>query len=52
MGYNIGFLASTIHNEVPAVGGSSGMDSLLYGGDIKGFLTQSREGLPISFLRV
>ena len=47
VGYNIGFLASTIHNEVLSVGGSSGIDSLLYGGDIKGFLTQSREGLPI-----
>ena len=47
VGYNIGFLASTIHNEVLSVGGSSGIDSLLYGGDVKGFLTQSREGLPI-----
>ena len=45
--YSIGFLASTIHNEVLSVGGSSGIDSLLYGGNIKGFLTQSREGLPI-----
>ncbi|MFA5815109.1 MAG: TonB-dependent receptor [Bacteroidales bacterium] len=45
--YSIGILASTIHNEVLSVGGSSGIDSLLYGGNIKGFLTQSREGLPI-----
>jgi TonB-linked SusC/RagA family outer membrane protein len=45
--YSVGILASTIHNEVLSVGGSSGIDSLLYGGNIKGFLTQSREGLPI-----
>lgn len=45
--YSIGILASTIHNEVLSVGGSSGADSLLFGGNIKGFLTQSREGLPI-----
>ncbi|MFA6482429.1 MAG: TonB-dependent receptor [Bacteroidales bacterium] len=45
--YGIGILASTIHNEVLTVGGSSGVDSLLYGGNIKGFLTQSRVGLPI-----
>jgi TonB-linked SusC/RagA family outer membrane protein len=47
VGYSVGILASSIHNEVLSVGGSSGIDSLLYGGDIKGFLTQSREGLPI-----
>ncbi len=47
VGYNIGILASTVHNEVLSVGGSSGVDSLLFGGDIKGFLTQSRKGLPI-----
>jgi TonB-linked SusC/RagA family outer membrane protein len=45
--YSIGVLASTIHNEVLTVGGSGGIDSLLYGGNIKGFLTQSRVGLPI-----
>lgn len=47
VGYSVGILASTIHNEVLSVGGSSGVDSLLFGGDIKGFLTQSRKGLPI-----
>ncbi len=47
VGYSIGILASTVHNEVISVGGSSGIDSLLLGGNIKGFLTQSREGLPI-----
>ncbi|MEI6574942.1 MAG: TonB-dependent receptor [Bacteroidota bacterium] len=45
--YSIGFLGSTVHNEVLSVGGNSGVDSLLYGGDYAGFLTQSREGLPI-----
>ncbi len=45
--YSVGVLASTIHNEVLTVGGSGGIDSLLYGGNIKGFLTQSRVGLPI-----
>ena len=47
VGYSVGILASSIHNEVLSIGGSSGIDSLLYGGDIKGFITQSREGLPI-----
>lgn len=45
--YSIGLLGSTIHNEVLTVGGSEGIDSLLFGGAIKGFLTQSRVGLPI-----
>jgi len=45
--YSVGFLGSTVHNEVLSVGGSSGVDSLLYGGDYVGFLTQSRKGLPI-----
>jgi TonB-linked SusC/RagA family outer membrane protein len=47
VGYSVGILASTIHNEVLSVGGSSGVDSLLFGGNIKGYLTQSRKGLPI-----
>ena len=47
VGYSLGLLASTVHNEVLTVGGSSGIDSLLFGADIKGFLTQSRKGLPI-----
>ena len=46
--YGIGILASTIHNEVLSVGGNSGVDSLLYGGNTTyGFVTQSREGLPV-----
>lgn len=46
-GYSVGLLASTVHNEVQNIGGNSGVDSLLYGGNFNGFLTQSREGLPI-----
>ena len=45
--YGIGVLASTIHNEVLSIGGSSGVDSLLYGANFNGFMTQSRKGLPI-----
>jgi TonB-linked SusC/RagA family outer membrane protein len=46
--YGIGILASTIHNEVLSVGGNSGVDSVLYGGGTSyGFVTQSREGLPV-----
>jgi len=46
--YGIGVLASTIHNEVLSVGGNSGVDSVLYGGGTSyGFVTQSREGLPV-----
>lgn len=45
--YSIGLLASSIHNEVLNIGGSGGVDSLLYGGNVNGFVTQSREGLPI-----
>lgn len=45
--YNVGLLASTVHNEVLNIGGSGGVDSLLYGGNVNGFVTQSREGLPI-----
>ncbi|HAZ03294.1 MAG TPA: TonB-dependent receptor [Marinilabiliales bacterium] len=45
--YSIGVLATTVHNEVLSVGGNSGADSLLYGGDIKGYVTQTREGIPI-----
>ena len=46
-GYSIGLLASTIHNEVLTVGGNSGVDSVLNGGNIAGYTTQSRKGLPI-----
>jgi TonB-linked SusC/RagA family outer membrane protein len=46
--YGIGFLASTIHNEVLSIGGNSGVDSVLYGGGTAyGFVTQSKEGLPV-----
>ncbi len=47
IGYSVGILASTIKNEVLSVGGNSGIDSLLYGGNVYGFVTQSRAGLPI-----
>jgi len=47
IGYSVGILASTIKNEVLSVGGSAGIDSLLYGGNVYGYVTQSREGLPI-----
>lgn len=45
--YSLGLLGSTVHNEVLNIGGSGGVDSLLYGGNVNGFVTQSREGLPI-----
>ena len=47
--YNITFLGSTIHNEVLAVGGSSGVDSVLVGGDLGNgtSVTRTRVGLPI-----
>jgi TonB-linked SusC/RagA family outer membrane protein len=48
LGYSVGILASTIKNEVKSIGGNSGIDSLLFGGDnFYGNVTQSREGLPI-----
>lgn len=46
-GYGVGVNATTVHNEVLNVGGNSGVDSLLFGGNISGFTTQTREGLPI-----
>ena len=46
-GYSVGILASTIQNEVLSVGGNSGIDSLLFGGNVYGYVTQSRDGLPI-----
>lgn len=45
--YGLGILGSTLHNEVLKVGGSSGIDSLLYGGFVQGATTESRKGLPI-----
>ncbi|MFN8209959.1 MAG: TonB-dependent receptor [Bacteroidales bacterium] len=49
VGYSASLLASTIRNEVLKVGGSSGIDSVLYGGYLANGLavTQSRIGLPI-----
>jgi hypothetical protein len=48
-GYNISFLASATTNKVLKVGGSSGIDSVLYGGYLSNGIpvTQSRVGLPI-----
>ena len=47
--FNISFLGSTVKNKVLKVGGSSGIDSVLYGGYLGNGLpaTQSRVGLPI-----
>jgi TonB-linked SusC/RagA family outer membrane protein len=48
LGYNVGFLFSTLKNEVLNVGGNSGIDSVLLGGEnYYGYVTQSREGQPI-----
>jgi TonB-linked SusC/RagA family outer membrane protein len=49
VGYSITFLGSTINNKVLKVGGSSGIDSVLYGGYMSNGIpvTQSRVGLPI-----
>lgn len=47
--YTISFLGSTLKNEVLKVGGSSGIDSVLFGGHLGNGIpvTQSRVGLPI-----
>jgi hypothetical protein len=49
VGYSISFLGSTLKNTVLKVGGSSGVDSVLYGGRLSSgvAVTQSRVGLPI-----
>jgi TonB-linked SusC/RagA family outer membrane protein len=49
VGYSITVLGSTIKNTVLKVGGSSGVDSVLYGGYLANGIpvTQSRVGLPI-----
>jgi hypothetical protein len=49
VGYNVSVLGSTLENEVLEVGGSSGIDSVLYGGFLANGIpvTQSRVGLPI-----
>ncbi len=48
-GYSVTFLGSTVNNKVLKIGGSSGVDSVLYGGYLANGLpvTQSRVGLPI-----
>ncbi|MDP4282450.1 MAG: TonB-dependent receptor [Bacteroidota bacterium] len=47
--YSVGILGSFIHNEVLKIGGSSGVDSVLYGGNLSNGIavTASRVGLPI-----
>ncbi len=47
--YSVSILGSTIKNKVLKVGGSSGIDSVLYGGYLANGIpvTQSRVGLPI-----
>ncbi len=47
--YNVGILGSTVHNEVKAIGGSVGIDSVLNGGYLANglYVTQSKVGLPI-----
>jgi len=49
VGYSISFLGSTLQNKVLKVGGSSGIDSVLYGGKLSSGVrvTQSRVGIPI-----
>jgi len=49
VGYSISFLGSTLKNKVLKVGGSSGIDSVLYGGYLSSGIavTQSRVGIPI-----
>lgn len=47
--YSVGVLGTTIHNEVLAIGGASGVDSVLIGGYLANGqpVTLSRIGLPI-----
>jgi hypothetical protein len=47
--YNVGVLGTTIHNEVLSIGGNSGVDSVLVGGNQSNgvSVTQSEVGLPI-----
>lgn len=49
LGYSVSFLGSALKNSVLKIGGSSGIDSVLYGGYLGNGLpvTQSRVGLPI-----
>jgi TonB-linked SusC/RagA family outer membrane protein len=47
--YNVGFLGSTIHNEVMEIGGGAGIDSVLFGGYLGNgqAVTRTEVGLPI-----
>jgi TonB-linked SusC/RagA family outer membrane protein len=47
--YNVSVLGSTLKNEVLEIGGTSGVDSVLFGGFLSNGIpvTQSRVGLPI-----
>ena len=47
--YNIGFLGSTIHNEVLQIGGNAGIDSVLVGGYLGNGIpvTRTEVGMPI-----
>jgi TonB-linked SusC/RagA family outer membrane protein len=49
LGYSVGMVSTTIHNEVLAIGGSSGIDSLLVGGWLPNgqSVTLTRVGQPI-----
>src|ERR1035437_2062089 len=49
VGYTISILGSSVRNKVLKVGGSSGIDSVLYGGYLSNGIpvSQSRVGLPI-----
>lgn len=49
VGYRIDFLGNTIHNEVQAIGGNSGIDSVLIGGSLANgqTVTLSSIGNPI-----
>lgn len=49
LGYAAGFVGTTVHNEVLAIGGNSGIDSTLIGGYLGNGqpVTLSRVGLPI-----
>lgn len=49
LGYSIGFVGNTIHNEVKSIGGNSGIDSVLIGGYLANgqAVTLSTVGRPI-----
>jgi TonB-linked SusC/RagA family outer membrane protein len=49
LGYTVSAVGNTIHNEVEAIGGNSGIDSVLIGGYLANGqpVTLSRVGLPI-----